>query len=48
VVLHGQPIDVLAFYDEENDFQFFQVEVSLPASEQSLATPILNWFLPPK
>ena len=47
VVVHGQPIDGLAFYDEENDFQFFQVEVSLPAAERGLATPILNWFLPP-
>lgn len=44
-VVDGQPIDGLAFYDEENDFQFFQVEVSLPAPERDLATPILNWFL---
>jgi hypothetical protein len=47
-VVSGQPIDGLAFYDEEADYQFFQVEVSLPAAERSLATPILNWFLPPK
>jgi hypothetical protein len=47
-VVSGQPIDGLAFYDGEADFQFFQVEVSLPAAERDLATPILNWFLPPK
>lgn len=47
-VVEGQPIDGLAFYDEESDFQFFDVEVSLPAPERDLATPILNWFLPPK
>jgi len=47
-VVHGQPIDGLAFYDEESDLPFFQVEVSLPAADRDLATPILNWFLPPK
>ena len=47
-VVDGQPIDGLAFYDEENDYEFIQVEVSLPAAERDLATPILNWFLPPK
>ena len=47
-VVTGQPIDGLAFYDGESDFQFFHVEVSLPAGERNLATPILNWFLPPK
>jgi hypothetical protein len=47
-VVDRQPIDGLAFYNEESDFQFFQVEVSLPAVERDLATPILNWFLPPK
>lgn len=48
VVVHGQPIDGLAFYDEENDFEFSQVEVSLPTADRDLATPILNWFLPSK
>jgi len=47
-VVQRQPIDGLAFYDEESDFQFFHVEVSLRAAERDLATPILNWFLPPK
>lgn len=42
VIVHGQPIDGLAFYDEQNDFEFFQVEVSLPAAERDLATPILT------
>jgi len=33
---------------KENDFQFFDVEVSLPAPDRDLANPILNRFLPPK
>lgn len=47
-VMRGQPIDGLAFYDEESDLPFHQVEVSLPQAERDLATPVLNWFLPPK
>ena len=47
-VVEGQPIDGLAFYDEESDLPYHQVEVSLPSAERDLATPILNWFLPPK
>jgi hypothetical protein len=47
-VVHKQPIDGLAYYNEKSDLPFFQVEVSLPAGERDLATPILNWFLPPE
>jgi hypothetical protein len=44
-VVSNQPIDGLAFYDAALDLPFFQVEVSLPAAQRNLATPILNWFL---
>lgn len=48
VVLQEQPIDGLAYYNEDPDCLFYKVEVTLPPALRALATPILNWFLPPK
>ncbi len=44
----GQQIDGVAYYNAAEDLPFFKVEVSLPAAQRHLATPILNWFVPPK
>ena len=44
----GQQIDGVAYYNAAEDLPFFKVEVSLPANQRHLASPILNWFVPPK
>jgi|SRR5580765_1516994 len=44
-VVDGQRIDGIAEYESGGDAPFQHYEVSLPASQRDLATPILNWFL---
>lgn len=45
----AQPIDGIAYYNPDDDEHVaITCEVSLPESEHSLATAILNWRLPPK
>ena len=44
-VVDGQPIDGVAEYDGASDLPYRNWEVSLPAAQRDLATPMLNWFL---
>lgn len=48
VVLGGRNIDGITFYDGDSDDPFFTWSVSLPDPDGDLATPVLNWLLPPK
>lgn len=48
VILDGQNIDGITYYNAAEDLPFFTYSVSLPEPDQDLATPILNWLLPPK
>ncbi len=45
-VVDGQPIDGIAYYDSASDLPYRSHQVSLPAAQRDLATPILNWYLP--
>ncbi|MBS0224771.1 MAG: DUF4850 domain-containing protein [Proteobacteria bacterium] len=44
-VVDGQRIDGIAEYDGASDLPYRNWEVSLPAAQRDLATPMLNWFL---
>ena len=48
VVLGGRNIDGITFYNGDSDDPFFTWSVSLPDQDGDLATPVLNWLLPPK
>ncbi|PNS07872.1 DUF4850 domain-containing protein [Solilutibacter silvestris] len=45
-VVDGQPIDGIAYYDSASDLPYRNHEVSLPAAQRDLATPMLNWYVP--
>ena len=45
---NDQRIDGVAYYDRDNEMEFWRVQVSLPAEQQALARPILNRFVPPR
>ena len=43
--IKGQRIDGVVYFDLQNDAYTKTVQVSLPATQGKLATPILNWHL---
>ena len=46
--VNGQNIDGVAYFNPEAEYYTYTVEISLPKSQNHLATPVLNWFLPEK
>ncbi len=41
----GNPVDGIAYFDSSSDFPFFDVQISLPATQHPLATAVLNQFV---
>lgn len=48
VILDGQNIDGITYYNPDEDSPLFIYSVSIPGPDHDLATPILNWLLPPR
>lgn len=41
----GNPVDGIAYFDSSSDFPFFDVQISLPATQHPVATAVLNQFI---
>jgi Domain of unknown function (DUF4850) len=41
----GNPVDGLAYFDADNDYPYYEVEISAPAAQHAIATGILNQFV---
>jgi hypothetical protein len=45
---HGNPVSGMAYFDEDDDLPFSDVQISAPVDQQSMVSAILNQFNVPK
>ncbi len=43
----ANPVDGLAYFNPDDDFMFYEAEISAPASQHALASAVLNQFVIP-